>query len=153
MENGMDGSNGASPAESATSPAATGNTKAAYVELASLRHAVTGVLGCVIAGVDGLMLLTDLNNGADPHDLAALAAATFGVGRQTGVALRQGAFRESTIHSQRGYFAVYAINDRALLAVLGGEGMNIARLHLEARAVTSRLNTMLDAHFVSQDRL
>nr|MDT0660780.1 roadblock/LC7 domain-containing protein [Micromonospora sp. DSM 115978] len=149
----MDGGNGASPAENTDRPGGPDNTKAAYAELASLRHAVTGVLGCVIAGVDGLMLLTDLTTGPDPHDLAALAAATFGVGRQTGVALRQGAFRESTIHSQRGYFSIYAINDRALLAVLGGEGMNIARLHLEARSVTTRLHTMLEVHFANQARL
>ncbi|BCB81421.1 hypothetical protein GCM10022251_18120 [Phytohabitans flavus] len=127
--------------------------RAAYAEMASLKHAVSGVVGSVIAGVDGLLLLHDLSNGPEPHDLAALAAATFGLGRQTGLALRQGPFRESTVRSHRGYFSVYAVGDAALLAVLGGEGLNIARLHIEARQVTARLITMLDVHVAAQARL
>jgi len=126
---------------------------AAYAEMASLKHAVSGVVGSVIAGVDGLLLIHDLNGGPEPHDIAALAAATFGLGRQTGLALRQGPFRESTVRSHRGYFSVYAVGDSALLAVLGGEGLNIARLHLEARQVTVRLITMLEVHVAAQARL
>ncbi|WFE30121.1 roadblock/LC7 domain-containing protein [Solwaraspora sp. WMMD791] len=125
----------------------------AYTELAALKQAVTGVIGSVIAGVDGLLLLHDLTDGTQPHDLAALAAATFGLGRQTGLALRQGPFRESTVRSHRGYFSVYAINDKALLAVLGADGLNVARLHIEARAVTGRLVNMLDVHVANQLRL
>lgn len=125
----------------------------AYAQLTSLKHAVIGVIGSVIAGVDGLLLLHDLTDGTEPHDLAALAAATFGLGRQTGLALRQGQFRESTVRSHRGYFSVYAINDRALLAVLGADGLNVARLHIEARESAARLGSMLDVHVANQIRL
>ncbi|BCB88147.1 hypothetical protein Psuf_054600 [Phytohabitans suffuscus] len=104
-----------------------------YAELAALKHAVSSVVGSVIAGVDGLLLLHDLDDGPEPHDLAALAAATFGLGRQTGLALRQGPFREATVRSHQGHFSVYPVGDAALLAVLGDKGLNIARLHLEAR--------------------
>ncbi|GAA4688325.1 roadblock/LC7 domain-containing protein [Phytohabitans rumicis] len=127
--------------------------QAAYVEMDALKRSVSGVVGSVIAGVDGLLLLHDLTGGPEPHDIAALAATTFGLGRQTGLALRQGAFRESTIRSHKGYFSVYAVGDAALLAVLGGEGLNIARLHLEARLVTERLIGMLDVHVQAQSRL
>ena len=127
--------------------------QAAYAELAALKQSVSGVIGSVIAGVDGLLILHDLSGSQEPHDLAALAATTYGLGRQTGMALRQGAFRESTIRSHKGYFSVYAVSDAALLAVLGGEGLNIARLHLEARAVTERLVSMLDVHVQAQARL
>jgi uncharacterized protein len=112
-------------------------------ELARLRELVSGVQGCVIAGVDGLLVLHDLGNGPEPHDIAALAAATFGVGRQSGLALRHGPFRESTLRSHRGYFTVYAIGETALLAVLGDERMNVARLHLEARLVIARLAELI----------
>jgi uncharacterized protein len=125
----------------------------AYAQLTSLKQEVPGVIGSVIAGVDGLLLLHDLTDGTEPHDLAALAAATFGLGRQTGLALRQGPFRESTVRSHRGYFSVYAINDRALLAVLGADGLNVARLHIEAREAAGRLGAMLDVHVASQIRL
>ncbi|WP_239091010.1 roadblock/LC7 domain-containing protein [Asanoa iriomotensis] len=118
---------------------------AARAELAALRQQVSGVSGCIIAGVDGLLLLHDIlgRNDSEPHDLAALSAAANGIGRTTAGALRQGEFSECTIRNQRGYFAVYAIGDLALLAVLGDDGLNVARLHIEARAATARLLALL----------
>jgi uncharacterized protein len=112
-------------------------------ELAALRHQVTGVSGCVVAGVDGLMILHDTLNSAEPHDIAALAAGAHGISRTCGAALGQGTFHEVTIRNQGGYLAVYAIGELALLAVIGESGLNIARLHLEARPVTARLGSLL----------
>ncbi len=112
-------------------------------ELTGLRRRVTGVRGSVIAGADGLLLRYDTGDRDEPHDLAALAAAAVGVGRQTGIALGHGTLRESTVHSERGYFAVYVISDLALLAVVGDDGMNVARLHLEAREVAPRLAALM----------
>jgi predicted regulator of Ras-like GTPase activity (Roadblock/LC7/MglB family) len=112
-------------------------------ELSNLRERVSGVRGSVIAGVDGLVLIDNSASGHEPHDLAALAAAAFGIGRQVGLALNQGTFMEATTRSRNGYFAVYAVGNSALLAVAGDGGLNVARLHLEARAVTSRIAEML----------
>jgi hypothetical protein len=61
----------------------------------------------------------------------------------SGAALNQGVFQEVTIRNQDGYLAVYAVGELALLAVIGTNGLNIARLHIEARTVTARLATML----------
>jgi predicted regulator of Ras-like GTPase activity (Roadblock/LC7/MglB family) len=121
-------------------------------ELAALRHQVPGVTGCVVAGVDGLLILHDTLAGAEPHDIAALAAGAHGISRTCGMALRQGAFSEVTIRNQGGYLAIYAVGELALLAVIGDSGLNIARLHLEARPVTARVAALLqirtieDAH-------
>jgi predicted regulator of Ras-like GTPase activity (Roadblock/LC7/MglB family) len=119
--------------------------RAVLAELAGLREGVTGVRGSVVAGVDGLALVDSTAAGQEPHDLAALAAAAFGIGRQVGLSLRQGSFLDATFHSRNGYYAVYAVADSALLAVAGDGGLNVARLHLEARAVTVRIAKLLDA--------
>src|SRR5512142_1122810 len=121
-------------------------------ELAALRHQVSGVTGCVIAGVDGLLILHDTQTSAEPHDIAALAAGAHGISRTCGAALQQGAFSEVTIRNQGGYLAVYAVGELALLAVIGDSGLNIARLHLEARPVTARLGALLKMNAL-QDRL
>ena len=115
-------------------------------ELAALRHQVTGVLGCVVAGVDGLLILHDTISGQEPHDIAALAAGAHGISRTCGAALHQGGFHECTIRNQRGSLAIYAVGDLALLAVLGDDRLNIARLHLEARQATARLAPLLEIH-------
>ena len=114
-------------------------------ELAVLRHQVTGVRGCVVAGVDGLLVLHDSVSGAEPHDVSALAAAAHGVSRTCGAVLVHGGFREVTIRNAGGYLAIYAIDDLNLLAVIGDAGLNIARLHLEVRSIIGRLATRLEA--------
>jgi predicted regulator of Ras-like GTPase activity (Roadblock/LC7/MglB family) len=123
--------------------------KAVRAELAALRHQVTGVQGCVIAGVDGLLILHDTIASAEPHDIAALAAGAHGISRTCGAALGQGGFHECTIRNHRGYLAIYAVGELALLAVVGDDGLNIARLHLEARQATARLTPLLEIRTVA----
>ena len=47
---------------------------------------------------------------------------------------------------------MYAVGDLALLAVIGDSGLNIARLHLEARPVTARLTAMLSIQTIQDSR-
>ncbi|MER7006960.1 roadblock/LC7 domain-containing protein [Dactylosporangium sp. NPDC000555] len=116
---------------------------AVRTELVDLRLRVPGVRGAAIGGVDGLLVTHDLPPVIEPHDLAALAATTFGLGRQSALVLGQSPFRDATLRSEGGYFTVYAVGDRALLAVLGDDGINVARLHLEARPAVARLAPLL----------
>jgi uncharacterized protein len=112
-------------------------------ELIGLRQRMNGVRGSVIAGADGLLLHFDTDSDAKPHDLAALAAAAVGVGRQTGIALGHGGLLEATVHTEHGYLATYLVSETALLGVVGDDGMNVARLHLEARNLAPRLAALM----------
>ncbi len=114
-------------------------------ELAALRERVPGVRGSVLGGVDGLMLFQDGLTGHDPHDLAALAAAAYGIGSQTGHILRFGQHQETTIHAVGGYYTIYSVNPSVLLGVLGEAGLNVARLHIEFRASLERINACVQA--------
>ena len=112
-------------------------------ELELLRDRVIGVRGSIVAGVDGLCMFQDGPIGQDPHDIAAMAAATYGIGQQTGRVLRSDAHQETTIHCRGGYLVVYSIGDGMLLAVLAEAGINVARLHVEFRAGLERLRAAL----------
>ncbi|WP_323373419.1 roadblock/LC7 domain-containing protein [Plantactinospora alkalitolerans] len=116
---------------------------AVYAELGVLRDRVPGVRGAVLAGIDGRLIGHDLTAGPEPLDLAALAATTFGLGRQCGLTLQQGPLRELTVHSHQGYFTVYGVSDHVLLAVLGDDRLNVSWLHLEAAPVAERLADLL----------
>ncbi|GIG86140.1 roadblock/LC7 domain-containing protein [Plantactinospora endophytica] len=116
---------------------------AVHAELGVLRDRVPGVRGTVLAGIDGRLLGHDLTAGPEPLDLAALAATTFGLGRQCGLTLQQGPLRELTVHSHQGYFTVYGVSDEVLLAVLGDDRLNVSWLHLEAGPVAERLADLL----------
>ncbi|SBT37791.1 roadblock/LC7 domain-containing protein [Micromonospora narathiwatensis] len=112
-------------------------------ELAELRLQIPGVRGSVLGGVDGLRITHDVPEELDPDDLAAVAAATFGLGRQVSLRLGQGEFCQSTVRNQAGYFAVYAVGAEALLCVVGQDAINVARLHLHAPPVAERLAKLL----------
>ncbi|WP_422771226.1 roadblock/LC7 domain-containing protein [Plantactinospora sp. WMMC1484] len=116
---------------------------ALHAELGALRDRVPGVRGAVLARIDGKLLGHDLTTGPEPLDLAALAATTFGLGRQCGMTLQQGPLRELTVHSHQGYFTVYGVSDDILLAVLGDDRLNVSWLHLEAAPVAERLADLL----------
>ncbi|MFY1668678.1 roadblock/LC7 domain-containing protein [Plantactinospora sp. WMMB334] len=123
-------------------PGGTGQS-ALHAELSALRDRVPGVRGAVLARIDGKLLGHDLTAGPEPLDLAALAATTFGLGRQCGMTLQQGPLRELTVHSHQGYFTVYGVSDDILLAVLGDDRLNVSWLHLEAAPVAERLADLL----------
>jgi predicted regulator of Ras-like GTPase activity (Roadblock/LC7/MglB family) len=109
-------------------------------ELAAIRAKVAGVRGSVIGGVDGLLKFQEGATGQDPNDLAALAAAAYGIGRQTGHVLGFGGHFDTTIHNARGYFGIYSVNDTTLLSFVGEEGLNVARLHLEFRTAAEQID-------------
>ncbi|WP_329012670.1 roadblock/LC7 domain-containing protein [Micromonospora rifamycinica] len=136
------------PAARPLPPSLAGDSSLPYPaisrELAELRHQIPGVHGCVLGGVDGLLITHNLQNEVDPDDLAALTATTFGLGRQVGMRLGQGEFQQSTVRNQEGYLSVYAVSEQALLAVVGTDAVNVARLHLHAPAVASRLAVLLN---------
>ncbi|MFI9640266.1 roadblock/LC7 domain-containing protein [Micromonospora sp. NPDC051925] len=113
-------------------------------QLAELRHQIPGVHGCVLSGVDGLLITHNLQTDVDPNDLAAIAATTFGLGRQVGLRLGQGDFRQSTVRNEHGYLSVYSVSSQALLAVVGEDTINVARLHLHAPTVAAQLAVLLD---------
>ncbi|MEV4724872.1 roadblock/LC7 domain-containing protein [Micromonospora humida] len=137
----------APPAARPLPPSLAGNRSLPYPaisrELAELRHGIPGVQGCVLGGVDGLLITHNLQNEVDPNDLAALAATTFGLGRQVGMRLGQGDFQQSTVRNQGGYLSVYAVSEQALLAVIGTDTVNVARLHLNAPGVAGRIAALL----------
>jgi predicted regulator of Ras-like GTPase activity (Roadblock/LC7/MglB family) len=109
------------------------------VELARLKGRVTGVTGGVLAAADGLLIGYDGGEEYDPHDLAAVAAAAYGIGSQAGRVLEQGDNQHVAIRSEHGYYVVVSIGETALLGVVADSGLNLAQLHLELRNMVDRL--------------
>ncbi|MEU7526421.1 roadblock/LC7 domain-containing protein [Saccharothrix sp. NPDC042600] len=112
-------------------------------ELCSLRERVSGVTDTLVAAIDGLLIAADTAPTLDPEGVSALAAADLGLARRTTAAIGQGTFRQTVVHSSGGYMAVYAVGPMALMVVLGDEGLDIHRLHLESQPVIERIDSLL----------
>ncbi|WP_329090612.1 MULTISPECIES: roadblock/LC7 domain-containing protein [unclassified Streptosporangium] len=116
--------------------------QAVLAELKILRDQVVGVLETAVASVDGLLVAAD-SEGARPEVLAALAAATLGLGKRTGYEVGMGELREVVTRCRSGYIVVYAVRQEALLVVLADEGLDVSRLHVESRPTVERLGVLL----------
>jgi predicted regulator of Ras-like GTPase activity (Roadblock/LC7/MglB family) len=111
--------------------------------LVQLRERVTGVQGIVVAATDGLLLAHEGAIEHDPHDLAALAAAAYGIACQSGAVLNQGDQLQTAIHNANGHYVVYSVSDRALLAVVAATELNLAQLNIQIRASSDDIDKAL----------
>jgi uncharacterized protein len=92
-------------------------------EMQAIRERVTGVTGTAEASRDGLIIRED-TGGADPDNLAALAATALARSQRLATEVGQGTLREAAVRSSGGHVAIYAVGATAVLVLLGDEGMS-----------------------------
>src|SRR3569833_589210 len=118
------------------------NQESVLKELYALRDQVVGVRDTAVAAVDGMLIASDTDT-VRADVLAALAAATLGLGKSSGKEVGMGELREVVTRCQSGHIVVYAVHAHSLLVVLGDEGLDLARLHLQSRPAVSRLADLI----------
>lgn len=111
-------------------------------ELRALRDEVMGATDAAVASSDGMLIAADTGD-VRPDVLAAMAAAALGLGRSTSDEVGLGELREVVTRCGRGHIVVYAVGERALLVVLGDEGLDVADLHLRSRPAVERLEAIV----------
>jgi predicted regulator of Ras-like GTPase activity (Roadblock/LC7/MglB family) len=126
------------------------NHDALAVELHALREKVPGITDTVIAAVDGLLIAADAARALDLESISALAAANLGLARKTAATIGQKNFRHIVVHNSGGCMAVYAVGQTALMTVLGDEGLNVARLHIESQPLVKRIGSILAGHWATE---
>ncbi|WP_106399780.1 roadblock/LC7 domain-containing protein [Actinocorallia populi] len=109
-----------------------------HAELRELREQVMGVHGSMVATSDGFMVANDIPD-LEPTRIAALVATTLGLARQATQVTGRGRFSESLTRGSDGYLAVFAAGDRAVVAVLGSNELNVGMLHYQIRDLTKRI--------------
>ncbi|ROO88665.1 hypothetical protein EDD29_6339 [Actinocorallia herbida] len=117
--------------------------EAVLKELTALRADVPGVTETATASVDGMLLVADTDE-ARPDVLAALAATTLGLGKSTGHETGMGELREVVVRCAGGHIVVYAVGKKALMVVLGDEGLDVARLHVRSRTTVQNLADLVE---------
>jgi predicted regulator of Ras-like GTPase activity (Roadblock/LC7/MglB family) len=111
--------------------------------LEELLASVPELIGAIVASVDGLPIAHAMRDG-DPAGLAAMASTAAGLGKHLVADQSLGAFAESVVRGELGYFAVYTAGSRAVLAVIAAEGANLGRVHLQARRCATKIASALE---------
>jgi predicted regulator of Ras-like GTPase activity (Roadblock/LC7/MglB family) len=115
---------------------------ALLAEMRALQEKVTGITGTAVASRDGLIVRED-TGGVDPDNLAALAAAWLALAQRMSTEVGQGTLRETMTRSSGGSVTIYAIGTRAVLVIIGDEGLDTVRLHRESRPALDAIRTLI----------
>src|SRR6516225_6081178 len=106
---------------------------ALLAEMRALQEKVTGITGTAVASRDGLIVKED-TGGVNPDNLAALAATWLALAQRMSNEVGQGTLREAMTRSTSGFMTIYAIGARAVLVIIGDEGLDTAKLHRESQS-------------------
>jgi predicted regulator of Ras-like GTPase activity (Roadblock/LC7/MglB family) len=109
-----------------------------HAEFRRIRVNVSGVHGSVVATSDGFLIAHDVPD-LDPADLAALLAASRSLASRGAAISGRGQFREVITRGTRGYLAVYAAGDNAIVGVIGDAELNVAMLHYRVHNTIERI--------------
>ncbi|WP_405777530.1 roadblock/LC7 domain-containing protein [Streptomyces sp. NBC_01538] len=134
------------PSQASQPPQASQASQASQLTdiLVSLRDRVMGVSETVLSTVDGLLVVADAET-VHPESVAALAAATLGVSRRIADQAKVGALREVVARCGTGHVIVLAVGERALLTVVGDDGLDMAAFQRESPATVDELTNVLAA--------
>ena len=116
---------------------------ALLTELRALQERVAGITGTAVASRDGLIVRED-TGGVNPDNLAALSATWLALAQRLSTEVGQGGLREASTKSSRGSVTIYAIATRAVLVVIGDEGLDTARLHRESQPTLDAIRKLID---------
>jgi predicted regulator of Ras-like GTPase activity (Roadblock/LC7/MglB family) len=115
---------------------------ALLAEMRALQDKVAGITGTAVASRDGLIVRED-TGGVDPDNLAALAATWLALAQRMSTEVGQGVLREATTKSSGGSVTIYAIAARAVLVIIGDEGLDTTRLHRESQPALDAIRTLI----------
>jgi hypothetical protein len=115
---------------------------ALLAEMRALQEKVAGITGTAVASRDGLIVRED-TGGVDPDNLAALAATWLALAQRMSTEVGQGVLREATTRSSGGSVTIYAIAARAVLVIIGDEGLDTTRLHRESQPALDAIRTLI----------
>jgi uncharacterized protein len=116
---------------------------ALLAEMRALQDRVVGITGIAVASRDGLIVRED-TGGVNPDNLAALSATWLALAQRMSTEVGQGTLREATTRSSGGSVTIYAIATRAVLVVIGDEGLDTGRLHRESQPTLDAIRKQID---------
>jgi hypothetical protein len=101
------------------------------------------VSGSAVVSTDGIVYASRFSSGVNIDRLSAIAATVLGVSRRVSKDLMLGNTSETIIQCEGGYFFVYPVNDKCLLALNLRKGGNLGMVRLEAADTASKISSIM----------
>jgi uncharacterized protein len=117
---------------------------ALLAQMRGLQEKVTGITGTAVATMDGLIVRDD-TGGVNPDNLAALAAAWLSLAQRMSTEVGHGPLREASTRGSGGSVTIYSVGARAVLVLIGDEGLDTTRLRHESQVTLGAIRELISA--------
>ncbi len=112
--------------------------------LDSLAISLNGdVSGSAVVSADGIVYAARFAGNVNVDRVGAIAATTLGVSRRVAKDLMLGETNESIIQCDAGFFVIYPVNERCLLAVNLRKGGNLGMVRLESKDCAAKISAVM----------
>jgi predicted regulator of Ras-like GTPase activity (Roadblock/LC7/MglB family) len=107
-----------------------------------MRRSIPELHGVMIASSDGLPISHDFPE-REAERVAAMAAATLGLGKRITERTKLGELRETVVRGDHGYLVVYSAGENSILVMSGPITSNLGLMRIEARSAASVVSRLL----------
>ncbi|MEZ4607564.1 MAG: roadblock/LC7 domain-containing protein [Deinococcales bacterium] len=114
--------------------------------LEGLQDNLPKLLDAIIATTDGLAvahLSNRVGDSIDIHSVAAMAAAALGLGKRLTSGLYAGGLKEAQVTGEHGQVLIYAIGEKAALALVVESSANVGMVNFVARRILPKLSQLM----------
>jgi len=101
------------------------------------------ISGSAVVSTDGIVYASRFSSGVNIDRLSAIAATVLGVSRRVAKDLMLGNNSETIIQCDGGYFFIYPVNDKCLLALNLRKGGNLGLVRLEAQDTADKISGIM----------
>lgn len=102
-----------------------------------------GVEAAALVSIDGLIMASALNGGADEDKVAAMSAALLSVAEKIGRELERGEFEAAIVRGSEGLVVVTPVDSDALMVILAGKKSKLGLILYEMKYVANMLKQEL----------
>ena len=111
--------------------------------LQNLRSDISDVEGSLIASTDGMLMAHQVSHSDDPNALAAMVAASLGLGKRLSETFKGGPLMETSVRGNEGYIFVFSAGEHGVLAVTTKARTNVGLVNLECRNAAKKIAQLL----------
>src|SRR3972149_7177421 len=107
--------------------------------LRSMQASAPDIEASAVVSVDGLIMASALQQGAEEDRVSAMSAAMLSLGERIAQELGRGVLEQVYVHGDSGYVLLLSVGNEAVLTVLAREQARLGVVFLEARRATADL--------------
>lgn len=111
--------------------------------LRNLRSSSPDIQASALVSTDGLIVASDLPQGAEEDRVSAMSAAMLSLGDRISIELQRGELEQVYIRGKNGYVLLTAANDETVLTVLAQKNAKLGLVFLDVKRAATDVGRLI----------